>query len=158
MLLPPEDATLFFKLMPALQVFANQKLHIIKSLENVDRYQKVSDEQRIELRNAFYRQPELIDETIAQNVRLVQVDLSPKTVTAISNVANFHNHILIKFALNSERERLDVAEFQVRGKSVDGIGQPRCERISHGRRSVARRRYNTVSQKRTDWQIIRATQ
>ena len=32
MLLPPEDATLFFKLMPALQVFANQKLHIIKSL------------------------------------------------------------------------------------------------------------------------------
>ena len=53
MLLPPEDATLFFKLMPALQVFANQKLHIIKSLENVDRYQKVSDEQRIELRNAF---------------------------------------------------------------------------------------------------------
>jgi hypothetical protein len=85
MLLPPEDATLFFKLMPALQVFANQKLHIIKSLENVDRYQKVSDEQRIELRNAFYQQPELIDEF----VRVNPIGASPNELGIVSGWKNF---------------------------------------------------------------------
>ena len=67
MLLSPEDAALFFKLMPALQVFANQKSKIIKRLENVEQYQKISDEQRVKLRNAFYQKPALIDEFVREN-------------------------------------------------------------------------------------------
>ncbi len=67
MLLSPEDAGLFFKLMPALQVFANQKLQIIKRLAHVEQYQKVSDEQRVKLRNALYEKPELIDEFVREN-------------------------------------------------------------------------------------------
>lgn len=67
MLLSPEDARLFFKLMPALQVFANQKLQIIKRLEHVEHYQKISDEQRIKLRNAFYKSADLIDEFVREN-------------------------------------------------------------------------------------------
>ncbi len=61
MQLSPEDAALFFKLMPALQVFANRKLQIIKGIEDVEQYKKTSDEQRVNLRNAFYEKPELID-------------------------------------------------------------------------------------------------
>ena len=53
--------------MPALQVFANQKMQIIRRLENVEQYQKISNEQRIKLRNAFYDKPELIDEFLREN-------------------------------------------------------------------------------------------
>lgn len=67
MQLSREDAALFFKLMPALQVFANRKLQIIKGLENVEQYQRISNEQRVSLRNAFYEKPELIDEFAREN-------------------------------------------------------------------------------------------
>lgn len=40
MLLPREDALLFFKLMPALSVFANQQLNIIKNLQDIEQYKK----------------------------------------------------------------------------------------------------------------------
>jgi hypothetical protein len=33
MQLTPEDTALFFKLMPALQVYANRRLHIIKDMK-----------------------------------------------------------------------------------------------------------------------------
>ena len=67
MLLTPEDAALFFKLMPALQVFANQKLQMIKSLDTVKQYQNISNTQRVKLRNAVYQQLELIDEFVRVN-------------------------------------------------------------------------------------------
>ncbi len=67
MLLSPTDASQFFKLMPALQVFANHKLQIIKNLKNVEQYQKLSDEQRVKLRNAFYQKTDLIDEFVREN-------------------------------------------------------------------------------------------
>ncbi len=36
MQLTPEDAALFFKLMPALQTFANRQLQIFKKLDDVE--------------------------------------------------------------------------------------------------------------------------
>jgi len=62
-----DDAALFFKLMPALQVFANRQLQIIKKLDNVEQYQKISNEQRVKLRNAVYKRPELIDGFVQEN-------------------------------------------------------------------------------------------
>lgn len=67
MLLLPGDAALFFKLMPALQVFANQKLQILKNLDTVEQYQKIADAQRVKLRNAVYKKPEIIDEFVLVN-------------------------------------------------------------------------------------------
>jgi len=67
MQLSPDDAALFFKLMSALQMFANQRLKIIKNLEEVKQYQKISNEQRVKLRNAFYKRPELIDDFVREN-------------------------------------------------------------------------------------------
>jgi hypothetical protein len=85
MQLSPEDAVLFFKLMPALQVFANRQLRIIKGLEEVEQYQKISNEQRIKLRNAFYKQPELIDEFVENN----PTDFSHGELAIISDWKNF---------------------------------------------------------------------
>ena len=50
-----EDVSLFFKLMPALQVFANQRLKIIENMGSVEQYQEISNTQRVKLRNAFYK-------------------------------------------------------------------------------------------------------
>jgi len=67
MQLTPDDAALFFKLMPALQVFANQKLQVIKRLEDTEQYKKISNEQRVKLRNVIYKTPEVIDAFAQEN-------------------------------------------------------------------------------------------
>jgi hypothetical protein len=67
MQLSHDDASLFFKLMPALQTFANQRLKIIEGMESVEQYQKISNVQRVKLRNALYKKPELIDEFVGKN-------------------------------------------------------------------------------------------
>jgi hypothetical protein len=85
MLLPSEEAALFFKLMPALQVFANQNLQIVKGLEIVGQYQKVSNEQRVKLRNAFYQNTDLIDKFVREN----PFGFPPDELAIISGWKNF---------------------------------------------------------------------
>jgi hypothetical protein len=85
MQLSPEDAALFFKLMPALQTFANQELRIVKNLPGVEQYQKVSNEQRIKLRNAFYKRPGFIDEFVREN----PFGFSPDELAIVSSWKNF---------------------------------------------------------------------
>ena len=85
MQLSPEDAALFFKLMPAMQVFANRRLGIIKGLDEVEQYQKMANEQRIKLRNAFYKRPEIIGDLIQNN----PFDFSPDELAIISDWKNF---------------------------------------------------------------------
>jgi hypothetical protein len=85
MQLSTEDAALFFKLMPALQIFANRNLQIIKNLEDVEQYQKISNEQRIKLRNAFYKKIEIIDEFVQEN----PFDFPPEELAIISLWKNF---------------------------------------------------------------------
>jgi hypothetical protein len=85
MQLSPEDAALFFKLMPALQTFANRELKIIKDLPDVEQYQKISNEQRVKLRNAFYKRPELIDGFVREN----PFDYSPDELAIVSGWKNF---------------------------------------------------------------------
>ena len=67
MLLPPEDARLFFKLMPALQVFGNQRLNLVKNLKDTEQYKKISNEQRLKLRDAVYAKPEIIAAFVKEN-------------------------------------------------------------------------------------------
>lgn len=67
MLLPPDDARLFFKLMPALHVFGNWRLNIVKNLQDTEQYKKISNEQRLKLRDAVYSNPEIIDAFVGEN-------------------------------------------------------------------------------------------
>jgi hypothetical protein len=67
MQLSQEDAALFFKLMPALQTFANQRLKIIKALKDIKGYKTVSNEERVKLRNAVYENPEILDDFVREN-------------------------------------------------------------------------------------------
>lgn len=85
MQLTPQEAALFFKLMPALQVFANQQLQIVKNLEDVEKYKNISNEQRMKLRNAVYEQPEVIGEFVRQN----PFEFSADEIEIVSNWKNF---------------------------------------------------------------------
>jgi hypothetical protein len=67
MQLSREDAALFFKLMPALQTFANQHLKIIRDLNSVEQYQNISNDKRVKLRNALYKKPDLLDAFVQEN-------------------------------------------------------------------------------------------
>jgi hypothetical protein len=67
MQLSQEDAALFFKLMPALQTFANQRLNIIKGLKDVEGYKTISNGERVELRNAVYENSKVIDDFVGEN-------------------------------------------------------------------------------------------
>lgn len=67
MLLPPDDARLFFKLMPALQVFGNQQLKVVKNLSDIEQYKKISNEQRVKLRNAVCENPSVIESFTKEN-------------------------------------------------------------------------------------------
>jgi hypothetical protein len=85
MRLLPDDAALFFKLMPALQTFANRHLKIIKALDRVEQYQEISNEQRVKLRNALYKKPALIDQFVQEN----SLDLSPNELAIVQGWKNF---------------------------------------------------------------------
>lgn len=67
MLLSPDDARLFFQLMPALQVFGNRRLNIVKNLKVTEQYKKISMEERLHLRDAIYGKPGIIDDFIREN-------------------------------------------------------------------------------------------
>jgi hypothetical protein len=85
MQLSPEDAALFFKLMPALQAHANGRLQIIKDIETPEQYKKTTNEKRIQLRNALYKEPEIIDEFVREN----PFGLSPDELAIVSGWKNF---------------------------------------------------------------------
>jgi hypothetical protein len=74
MQLSREDASLFFKLMPALQTFANQQLKIVEGLRDVEDYKTISNGERVELRNAVYDNPKVIDDFVRQNPFLFPQD------------------------------------------------------------------------------------
>ena len=84
MQLSSEDAALFFKLMPALQVFANQQLQIMKKLD-IERYKTISNEQRVKLRNAVYQNPEVIDRFVQEN----PIGVLPEELEIVSGWKNF---------------------------------------------------------------------
>lgn len=85
MQLSPEDAALFFKLMPALQVYANRQLQVVKNLEDVEQYKSISDEERMKLRNAVYKKPELVENFVQEN----SFGFSPAELTIVADWKRF---------------------------------------------------------------------
>ena len=85
MKLTPDDAALFFKLMPALQVYANRQLRIIKNVETSEQYRKITNESRVNLRNELYKNPEIIDDFVREN----PFELSHDELTIVSAWKNF---------------------------------------------------------------------
>jgi hypothetical protein len=67
MLLAPNEAYLFFKLMLPLQFFVNEKLGVLKNVKTFEAYTKIPLPEKFKVRNALYENPQLIDEFIDEN-------------------------------------------------------------------------------------------
>ena len=62
-----KEAQLFFRLMNALQFYANQELNIQPDVKSLDDYVQLSAEEKIEIRDKLYEDPSLFDSFVAQN-------------------------------------------------------------------------------------------
>lgn len=87
MLLSPEDARLFFTLLPALQVFGNQRLNIVKNLKDTEQYKKISTADRLTLRDAVYAKPEIITAFVSENPFAFSKDELEFQAVGLPNIA-----------------------------------------------------------------------
>ena len=67
MILPSEDAKLFFKLMWSLQYYVNQKLGFYKEISSREEYANLPTEKKLKARNALWEHPELIEDYAREN-------------------------------------------------------------------------------------------
>jgi hypothetical protein len=77
MKLSEPDAELYFELMWSLQFFVNQKLGLLPEVPTVAVYRSLPAEEQLEVREALYGNPDLIDEYVQSNPdRLSAEDLA----------------------------------------------------------------------------------
>lgn len=74
MKLSKQDADLFFELTWALQVFVNQRLHVLPEVKTLDDYIDLSMEEKMQVREALYENIELIDAFVEENPRQFSQD------------------------------------------------------------------------------------
>ena len=67
MKLSTEDVALFFKLMWRLQFYVNQQHQILRGVDSVEDYAALPPVERVQVRNALWENPELIDAYVAEN-------------------------------------------------------------------------------------------
>jgi hypothetical protein len=67
MKLSEQDADLYFDLMWSLQFFVNRKLDLLADVRAVSAYQNLPQEEKMQVREALYENPELIDEYLKEN-------------------------------------------------------------------------------------------
>jgi hypothetical protein len=62
-----EDAALFFRLMWQAQLYVNRRLDILPDIDSVEAYGKLTSQQKIQVRDALYKNIGLLDDFVAQN-------------------------------------------------------------------------------------------
>ena len=62
-----EDADLFFRLMWALQFYVNQQLQILPDVDSLEAYEAIPMEEKLEVRNALYENPNLLNDFVTKN-------------------------------------------------------------------------------------------
>ena len=67
MILSQEDCELFYKLNPALLVYANKKVKTIKGVETLDDFMDLALDRKAQIRNALYDNIQLVDSFIREN-------------------------------------------------------------------------------------------
>jgi hypothetical protein len=67
MILSEADSELFFELMWALQFYVKQKLGLLPEIKTLQQYINAKVEDKYQVREALYAQPELIDRFLQDN-------------------------------------------------------------------------------------------
>jgi hypothetical protein len=67
MKLSDQDAILFFDLMWSLQFFVKQRLRLLPEMTTLDAYREADGQSRMEVRNALWENPQLIQAYVKAN-------------------------------------------------------------------------------------------
>lgn len=67
MKLSTEDTSLFYKLMWGLQFYVNRQLQILPGVDSAEAYAALPTADRIQVRDALWKNPDLIDAYVAEN-------------------------------------------------------------------------------------------
>lgn len=65
--LSEENLALFFKLYPALLFYANQRLNVVESFSKLDKFDELSLEEKIEIRDALCEKLAILESFVAEN-------------------------------------------------------------------------------------------
>jgi hypothetical protein len=96
MLLPPQDAELFFKLHKALMFFVNQQVHALPDkIASPEEFAALSPEKRLKAREALLVKPDLIDSFVQQNPAKFAKD-------ELAIVASWQHQVSCKFYIFRE--------------------------------------------------------
>jgi len=87
-----KDRELFFKLYPALLLYANQRLKVIEGATTPEKFEELSLEEQMEVRDALCDNPSLIDLFAAEN-------LSRFTQEEFETVSGWRHHVRGTFYL-----------------------------------------------------------
>ena len=74
MKLSAQDVNLFFKLMRRLQLYVNREKEILPNVDSVEAYSTLPTGDKLEMRNALWENPELIDAYVAENPDQLSAD------------------------------------------------------------------------------------
>lgn len=67
MLLTPDEADLFFKLHRSLMLYVNERLGVVPDIGSPDEFSALPSEIRVEVRNAFIDETDLIESFVDEN-------------------------------------------------------------------------------------------
>lgn len=96
MKLSTEDAGLFFKLMWGLQFYVNRRQKILSGIDSVETYAKLPTEDRIEVRNALWKNLKLVDAYAAENpdrLPSLELDIVQKWNRAVSGTFQIFRYL-----------------------------------------------------------------
>ncbi len=91
-----EDVYLFYKLMWGLQFYVNCRQEILPGIASVDAYSDLPTEDRIQVRNALWENPELIDAYVTENpdgLPAQELDIVRKWRRAVSGTFQIYRYL-----------------------------------------------------------------
>jgi len=101
MFLTPDEAELFFKLHRSLMFYVNERLGVVPNIGSADEFSALPPEIRLEVRNAFHDETDLIESFVDAN----PCDLSDEELDI---VLSWHHQVAGKFFIFRQLKRYTV--------------------------------------------------
>ncbi len=101
MLLTPDEADLFFKLHRSLMFYVNQRLAVVPGIGSPDEFSALPPETRLEVRNAFLDETDLIESFVDENP-------SSLSDEELDIVLSWHHQVTGRFFIFRQLKRFTV--------------------------------------------------
>ena len=112
--LSPDDVSLFFRLMWALQAHVNRQLGLLPQVKTAEAYGRVPSEEKLTVREQLYQRMDLLDKFVAEN----PANLTPEELQV---VRSWKHYIAGKFYILRFLKRYTIFISAEKGENVYGV-------------------------------------